>query len=312
MKLLFDEKQWGTEETVLALGTFDGLHRGHAALMAQARDLAALGGQRSAVFTFGSHPLAVLHPQKAPPMLTAPDEKARQVARIGVDALVMRRFDADFAALSPEMFVEHLVVALRPRGIVVGFNYSFGARGAGDAMLLRKLGDRHGFSVHVMRPVCWQGEPISSTRVREALLAGRMRAVRAMLGRHYAVTGEVIAGKRLGRTLGFPTANLALPQGQALPPFGVYAAWVSVGGRRYPSVLNLGAHPTAPGGSATIEAHLIGAELDLYGKRMRVELDAFLRPERKFADLNALKARIREDTRIAAGLLRTEEKMRWE
>jgi len=306
MKLLRDEREWAFGPSVLALGMFDGVHRGHALLVREAVRLARAEGLAGAALTFDAHPLALLRPRDAPPLLTTAGEKAERMAELGPDALVMRRFDAGFAALSAEAFAERLTL-LRPRAAVVGFNYTFGAGGNGSPALLRRLGERYGFAVRVLEPLCWDGAPVSSSRVRAALASGEMEAVRAMLGVAYRVSGTVVRGKRLGRALGFPTANLAPPPDKALPPYGVYAAWALAEGETYPAVLNIGAHPTAPEGGPTVEVHLLDAAPDLYGKRLTASLEAWLRPERKFESLAALGAQIARDAeraRDALGLTR--------
>jgi len=284
---------------VVALGMFDGVHLGHVRLVEETKRLAQADGLSCAALTFDAHPLALLRPQEAPPMLTIAEEKAERLLELGLDALVMRPFDAAFAALSAEEFAAYLVRAHNARAAVIGFNYSFGAGGTGDSALLRRLGERYGFAVHVLEPVCWEGEPISSSRVRAALTAGDLDAVKAMLGGAYRVSGTVERGKGLGRKLGFPTANLSLPVGKALPPYGVYAARACVEGERYDAVLNIGAHPTVPEGAPTIEIHLLDAAPDLYGKRVEAALEAWLRPEMKFESVEALRAQIARDVETA-------------
>ncbi len=303
MRLLHDEREWTYGLSAVALGMFDGVHLGHARLVEETNRLAREQGLSSAVLTFANHPLTVLRPGRVPSMLTTAEEKIERLAVLAPDALVMRPFDADFAALSAEEYIGRLVRTLCIREVVVGFNYTFGARGAGDPALLERLGTEHGFAVRVLEPVCWRGEPVSSSRVRAALSAGDLDAVRGMMGSAYCVRGTVEHGKQLGRTLGFPTANLALPAGKALPPFGVYAARVRVGEGCYPSVLNIGAHPTAPEGPPTIEIHLLDVELDLYGRPIEVFLEAGLRPEQRFADLDALRAQIALDAVRARAVL---------
>lgn len=303
MKLLLHENRWRGGSTVLALGTFDGLHLGHAALIREACAIAKGQALQSIVFTFRDHPLAVLHPEKMPPQLSTPEEKVSGIAALGPDALVMRHFDRGFATMSDEAFASHLVRTLCPRHVVVGFNYSFGAGGHGNAERLQQFGERFGFAVRVMGPVCSDGKPVSSTRVRNTLTLGRMEEVRALLGHDYLLEGQVQTGKQLGRTLGFPTANLALPQRKALPPYGVYAAWARTRGTWYRAVINIGAHPTVPEGGATIEVHLMDACLDLYGQRMQVTLHEFLRPEYRFDNLGALRAQIAQDVRNARASL---------
>ncbi len=300
---LTDETGWKLGPCAVALGMFDGVHIGHAQLIAEANRLARENGLVSAVYTFDTHPLAVLRPQGAPPALSTPEEKADKLDTLGLGALVMRPFSRTLATMPAEDFIGHLVRTLHPRDVIVGFNYSFGARGVGDAVLLTRLGEQLGFRTHVMPPVCWQGEPVSSSRIRAALAAGEMDAVRDMLGGAYTISGVVQSGKRLGRTLGFPTANLALPKGKALPPYGVYAAWAQTSQRRYPAVMNIGAHPTAPEGAPTAEVYLIDAEVQLYGQALSVTCDTFLRKEQRFADLATLKEQIARDVQTARELL---------
>ncbi len=296
---LTDEKDWTLGPCAVALGMFDGVHIGHAQLIDEANRLAQAQGLVSAVYTFDTHPLAVLRPQGAPPALCTPQEKADKLAALGLGALVMRPFDKSLAEMSAEDFVAHLAKALQPREVIVGFNYSFGARGVGDAALLTRLGERLGFRTRVMPPVCWQGEPVSSSRIRAALTAGEMDAVRDMLGGAYTISGVVAHGKRIGRTLGFPTANLSLPNGKALPPYGVYAAWARTQAQRYPAVMNIGAHPTAPEGAPTAEVYLLDADVALYDQPLTATLEKWLRPERRFDSLDALKAQIGQDVEVA-------------
>lgn len=299
MQLLTDERDWTLGPSVVALGMLDGVHLGHARLVEETNRLAREQGIASAVMTFDVHPLALLRPDQVPPMLTTTEEKAERLRELKPDALVMRRFDAAFAALSPEEFAAWLVRTLRMRVAVVGFDYSFGAGGAGDPELLRRLGEELGFAVHELEKVCWDGEPVSSSRVREAVAAGDMESAKAMLGGAYRVSGTVERGKGLGRTLGFPTANLSLSANKALPPFGVYAARARVEGVRYPAVLNIGAHPTLPEGAPTIEIHLLDAAPALYGRHAEAALEAWLRHERKFESVAALREQITRDVQAA-------------
>lgn len=303
MRLLTREAQWQGGETVVALGMFDGVHLGHAALIRKANALAALHDLHSVVLTYDAHPLAVIHPERVPCALTTREEKVSAIAHLRPDALVMRPFDAPYAALPPEAFVRALCSTLRVRHMVIGFNYSFGAKGAGNPETLLALGGKYGFTTHVVGAVEVDGLPVSSTRIREALSRGDMALCEKLLGRPYSIGGQIVQGKQLGRKLGFPTANLHFPRRKALPPFGVYAAFAWIEKQRYPAVINIGQHPTAPEGQGTIEAHLIDAKEDLYGKSMHLDIKQFLRTEQKFASLDALKAQIAKDTARAKEFL---------
>ena len=291
MKLLTHECQWRGGETAVALGMFDGVHEGHAMLMRKANELAALHDLTSVVYTFSSHPMATFAPDRVPPQLETRSEKVQAIAQLGVDVAVLRPFDRAYAALSPEAFVRSLTDALHPRHVVIGFNYSFGAKGAGKAQDMIELGRKYGFETHVINEVQMDGLPVSSTRIRGEIMKGDMEEAARLLGRPYAICGVVEHGKKLGRRLDFPTANLRWDDSKALPPKGVYAALAYVRGDWYVSAVNIGEHPTAPGGSKmTVEANLIGYEGDeFYGCHMRLLFYKRLREEKKFENLDALR-----------------------
>lgn len=293
MILLTHERQWRGGETVVAFGMFDGVHQGHAQLMRKANELAALYDLASVVYTFSSHPMATYAPDKVPPQLNTRSEKIKALAFMGVDAAVLRPFDLAYAAQSPEEFVRAFVDALHPKHVVIGFNYSFGRKGAGKAEDMIRFGKELGFETHVVPEIQMDGEPISSTRIRAAVAKGNMEEAARLLGRPYMLTGIVQHGKKLGRKLDFPTANLAWPSQKAMPPRGVYAALCDVNGESYMAAVNIGTHPTAPGGAPTVEANLLDYEGgELYGKHMRVCLCSFVRPEKKFDSLDALREEV--------------------
>ena len=293
MKLLTHERQWRGGETVVAFGMFDGVHEGHARLMRTANELAALHDLTSVVYTFSSHPMATFAPDRVPPQLETRSEKVRTIAQLGVDVAVLRPFDRAYAALSPEEFVRSFAEALHPRHVVIGFNYSFGCKGAGKAEDMIRLGKAFGFETHVVPEVQIGGLPVSSTRIRAAVGEGDMEEAERLLGRPYALCGVVEHGKQLGRRLDFPTANLRWDRSKALPPKGVYAALAFVRGTWYMAAVNIGEHPTAPGGRMTVEANLIGYEGgEFYGCHMRLLLCRRLRAEKKFDSLEALREEV--------------------
>lgn len=293
MKLLTHETQWRGGGTVIAFGMFDGVHLGHAKLMRTAVELARENGLTSVVYTFSSHPMATYAPEHVPPQLGTRPERICAVAGMGVDVAVFRPFDRDYAAQTPEQFVRAFCKALNPRHVVIGFNYSFGAKGAGKAQDMIRLGETFGFETHVVDPVELFGETVSSTRVRSVIASGDMELTEALLGRPYALSGVVQRGKQLGRKLDFPTANLAFPTGKALPPRGVYAALAQVRGRKYMAAVNVGEHPTAPGGAPAIEANLLDYEgADIYGCHMRLRFYLRLRGEKRFDSLDALRSEV--------------------
>ena len=293
MKLLTHERQWRGGETVVAFGMFDGVHEGHARLMRTANELAALHDLTSVVYTFSSHPMATFAPDRVPPQLETRSEKVRTIAQLGVDVALLRPFDRAYAALSPEEFVRSFAEALHPRHVVIGFNYSFGCKGAGKAEDMIRLGKAFGFETHVVPEVQIDSLPVSSTRIRAAVGEGDMEEAEKLLGRPYALCGVVEHGKQLGRRLDFPTANLRWDRSKALPPKGVYAALAFVRGTWYMAAVNIGEHPTAPGGRMTVEANLIGYEGgEFYGCHMRLLLCKRLRAEKKFDSLEALREEV--------------------
>jgi riboflavin kinase/FMN adenylyltransferase len=296
---------------VLAIGNFDGVHRGHAALIGQVRERARAEGRPSAVLTFEPHPRSVFFPASAPFRLTPFRVKERELDRLGVALLFVQHFDRAFAAKSAEAFIEEvLVAAVGASHIFVGYDATFGAGRRGTPEVLRARGERYGFGVTVLDPVRGADAGLySSTHIRELLKAGKPREAAVALGRHWEIDGRVAEGDRRGRTIGFPTANLGL--GEYLrPAFGVYAVRVSgdgpddpLAGRLVGGVANIGLRPTVGGLVPRLEAHLFDTDCDLYGRHLRVALVEFIRPERKFAGLDALKAQIAEDAARARALL---------
>lgn len=280
---------------VVVLGMFDGVHKGHRQLLETAKGFARRDHLPVYVLTFQTHPLQVLRPQLAPPMLTTLTQRARLMACAGVDELFALPFTLETANESPEDFLTWLINTFSPRHVVAGFNYSFGKGGRGDGQMLRTWGDEHGYETHIVPPVTYEGESISSTRIRKLIQSGEMALANYLLGSPYALSGRVEQGKRVGRTMGFPTANLPLPRDRVIPAYGVYAAWLHVEGKQYPVVLNVGRHPTLPEGSATIEAHVMGETVNLYGKKVRIDFLNFQRGERCFDSVEALKDQIARD-----------------
>ncbi|CAN5392588.1 bifunctional riboflavin kinase/FAD synthetase [soil metagenome] len=290
----------------LAAGVFDGVHLGHQKVIRRALQGAAGGGGSAAVVTFDPHPLRVLRPESAPRLLTSADHKIRLLQELGVETVLVVRFDAAFAAQPAEQFVRALAGAARPlKQICVGYEWRFGRGRAGDIHLLADLGEELGFEVTGIPSFRVGGETASSTLVREAVRAGDFARARQFLGREYTVLGTVVEGRMLGRTLGYPTANL-LAHNEQLPPSGVYAVRAEVGGRKLAGVGNLGLRPTVEADGALqrrLEIYFFDFEGDLYGKDVEVWFDTFLRDEERFADLDALRAQIALDVVAARSAL---------
>ena len=285
---------------VLALGNFDGVHRGHRTVIGAAGTIAHTLGVPHGVLSFEPHPRQVFRPQDEPFRLTPLRVKARELELLGADLLFSLHFDAEFAQRSAENFVtEILVDALAVRHVVVGYDFVFGRGRAGTVAFLKEMGARHGFGVEVIEPVADAGtEVISSTRVREHLVAGRPADAARLLGRFWEIDGRVEHGDKRGRTIGFPTANLML--GEYLrPAAGVYAVRAGIEHEHrtdwYDAVANLGTRPTVGGTELRLEVHFFDFSGDLYGAHVRVALVDYLRPERKFASFDELKQQIAAD-----------------
>lgn len=287
----------------LALGVFDGVHLGHQEVISRAVTAAAREGGEAGVLTFDPYPIRVLAPEKAPRRLLASlDHKADILARIGVDFLLAVPFDLTRAAQAAEDFVRE-IAAVGVKTVAVGEDWRFGKGRGGDVALLARLGAELGFRIEAVPPVMMDGERISSTRIRQAIRDGSLASAAAMLGRPYTVAGRVVTGRKLGRTIGFPTANVE-PGEEQFPPDGVWAVRVRLGERGLTGVANLGIRPTVDGRNRTLEVHLFDFQGDLYGQVIEVEFVAFLRGEQKFGSLDELQAAIRRDVANAMDILR--------
>ena len=291
----------------MTVGNFDGVHRGHQALVAQAvADARAVGGT-AAVLTFDPHPSRVLAPERAPATLLTMSQKAERLSALGVDRMAVLPFTPSLAAQPAAEFAQRVLHdCLQAATVVVGAGFRFGRGRAGDVALLRGLGRGLGFRVHAMRPVFHQDAPISSTRVREALARGDVEGAREMMGRPFFVDGTVVRGLARGRTLGIPTANVA-PVNETLPGNGVYACWLRVGDRDrplWPAVANVGRRPTFGGTETTVEAHVLDLDADMYDQPARLVFAVRLRPEQAFPGPEALVAQIRRDIERARDTLR--------
>ena len=285
--------------TAVALGVFDGVHLGHRAILGAAVAHARATGAPALACTFDPHPMEVLQPDRAPAPITTLDERLTLISLCGVDETIVLSFTREFAAVEPESFVKDILVdRLTARQVVVGFNHRFGRGARGDAALLRDLGARLGFSVDVIPPLEVDGIPVSSTAIRTALGRGDVEAASRMLGRRYSLPGTVVAGAGRGRTLGFPTANIA-PDRPVLVAAGVYACSAEVAGQRQRAVVNVGVRPTFDEATLAVEAYLLDFAGDLYGQTIRLEFVSRVREERRFPSVDALKAQIADDVATA-------------
>jgi len=284
----------------LALGVFDGVHAGHREVILRAIDAARRGGGLGGVLTFDPHPIQVIAPEKAPTALLATlEHKARIIGALGAELFIPLHFDRTLAAMEAGEFLDRLLAA-PVRTIAVGEDWRFGRNRSGDVALLREEAERRGFELIAVPPIMHEGERISSTRVRRAVREGNLAAAASMLGRDYAVSGKVVEGKKLGRELGFPTANVDFGCIQ-LPPDGVWAVRALLpDGAELPGVANLGLRPTVGGQGRVLEAHLLGFSGNLYGLELEIRFLSFLREERKMPSLQVLREQIAADCAAAA------------
>jgi riboflavin kinase / FMN adenylyltransferase len=287
-------------QPVLALGNFDGVHRGHRKILERVRRVAGERAATSVVMTFDPHPPRVVRPDKAPPLLMTKPQKLEAIADAGVQGAAIVRFSAELSHWDPETFVRRVLVDwLRVGEVWVGANFLFGHDRAGNFSMLRVLGGRYGFKAEKIDPVRYKDFVVSSTRVRRLVSEGRVDEAGALLGHQYFVDGVVMRGDQRGRTIGFPTANLC-SENELLPPHGVYATTARVGAIVLPSVTNVGTRPTVDqSGRTVIETHVFDFDRDLYGQPIRISFVQRLRDERTFESLDALRAQIDADCQRA-------------
>jgi riboflavin kinase/FMN adenylyltransferase len=287
-------EDWG--RSVVAIGVFDGVHLGHRAIVARAIEAARSLDASSVVVTFDPHPARVVRPEAAPLLLGSVPERVELLASLGIDAVLVLPFDREMSSWTAEEFVQRLLVSrLHARRVVVGENFRFGNRALGDVALLRSLGAADGFDVDAVGLV-GDGDAVSSTLVRGLVAAGDVAGALRALGRPYALSGVVVRGDARGRALGYPTANLAIPAGIAVPADGVYAGWlVRADGSRWPAAVSVGSNPTFDGVERRVEAYALDAEFDLYDERITVEFAERLRGMEKFDSVDTLVAQMAAD-----------------
>ena len=290
---------WSGERAVITIGMYDGLHLGHRTVVSQVRSRAAELGARSVVVTFDRHPMSIVRPESAPRLLTNLDQKLELLTDTGVDATVVVSFNEDQSHETAVDFVRRVLVdVLAARAVIVGSDFHFGHMRQGNVTLLREMGERHGFAAEPVRLVPRADgvdEPVSSTAIRRALAGGEIDTANRMLGRPHEVRGTVVGGDKRGRTIGFPTANVAVPDGMCIPADGVYAAvYRRPDGSEHACAVNIGRRPTfyrdAP--HSLLEAHLLDFSGDIYGEEAAVQFLAFLRSEKAFAGGEELKAQL--------------------
>ena len=292
------------EPMALAAGVFDGVHVGHRAVVARALEKAATSHGQAWVLTFEPHPLKILKPEAAPALLTSTPHKLALLESLGVNGCVLLPFNHDLALVEPEAFIDDLCAAAPSlRDMVVGENWTFGHRARGNTSLLRSIAERKKLAVSVVPGLSWSGAVVSSTRIRQAVSAGNLDDAAAMLGRPFSMLGTVVHGRKVGRSLGFPTANVD-PHNEVRPPSGIYAVRVVIDGSSFPGAAYVSGETSAVE-QDIVEVHIIDAQLDLYGRDIEVCFHRKLRDDQRFAGQAELRAQIARDVDQARATLRS-------
>jgi riboflavin kinase/FMN adenylyltransferase len=289
--------------THLTIGSFDGMHRGHRALIEAMQEAAHADGAACGLLTFHPHPRAVLFPDRPVASINSLAERLKLYALAGLDFTIVHPFTRRTAQTEPEDFMDMLKEHLALTSLWIGPDFALGKDRRGDVAFLRAYGEKIGVAVHTTPEFHWEGVPVRSSRIRNAIARGNIEWAGVWLSRYFTISGVIVYGDQRGRTLGFPTANISISQNRVHPANGVYAAWAEVEGRRFPAVVNIGVRPTVDGGHRTIEAHIIDFDEDIYGRCLALSFVARLRDEMKFSGLDALKAQIARDKALAAWLL---------
>ena len=299
MKVIVDiqKSEERLKNSYVALGTFDGVHRGHRVLINSAIEEAKKNGGISVVYTFLNHPLEIIAPERVPKMINTIDEKLRLLEEMGVDYVVLQTFDEKYAETSKEEFIDKILIEyLGAKEIFVGFNYTFAERGSGNVEYLRKVAPKKGIKLNEIKAIEYKGQVLSSTLIRKFILEGKIEEANMFLGRPFFISGDVEHGKKLGRVLGFPTANLKVVN-KVYPPFGIFGGTVLIEGEKekYNAVVNIGKNPTLKPGELSVEVHILDFNRDIYGKKIDVSIEKHLRDEKKFGSMEELRQGIRND-----------------
>ena len=283
----------------IALGSFDGVHKGHLSLINKAVDLAKVNNGESIVYTFKNHPRDIIKSKGSPKLLIDNEEKINILEALSVDKIYFEEFNEKFMKHSPEEFIEYLCTRFNVKGIVVGFNYKFGYKNLGDTKLLKTLSHKYKYEIYIMPPSTYKEKIISSTNIRNELSRGHIGEANDMLTRPFMLSGEIINGKKIGRTIDFPTANLKYSKRSILPKIGVYYTSIEVNNNIYKGITSIGNNPTVNGGEITIETHILDFSGDIYGKNIKLYFLKWLRDNKKFDSIEALKFQLQQDKNIA-------------
>lgn len=310
MKILHDYREFPASlRSSLTIGNFDGLHVGHRQILQEMVATAKEAGTCSVLMTFSPHPLQILHPDKAPKLIVDLPEKAERIRALGVDYLLLLKFDQQLASLSGEAFIREILVKfLHVKHVFVGENFVFGHKRSGDVALLKALAPECDYAVRVISPVEVRGTRVSSTWIRELIQSGRISMANRLLGRYYSIRGRVVPGEHLGQKFLLPTLNLQ-PENEILPGNGVYVTRTCFEGQSYPSVTNIGVRPTVSGTGLTVETHLLHQELSAPPDRLEIQFLHRLRNEQKFPSVEALRLQIARDVQRTDRFFRLLERL---
>ena len=294
-----DLKDIQNSNNYIALGSFDGLHIGHLSLIYKVVEIAKENNGKSMVFTFKNHPKTLIYKEHVPKLLMDNDRKVEILTTHKVDIVCFQEFNLEFMKMTPEEFVEFLVFKYNVKGFVVGFNYKFGYKNLGNVELLQKLQNKYGYELCIMKPCTYKEQVISSTRIRKSLEDGDVLDASKMLSLPYALSGEVVHGKKLGRTIGFPTANLKYNQKFILPKVGVYYTNIKVNNKIYKGITSVGNNPTVDGENLTIETYILDFNKDIYGEKIDISFIKKIRDMKKFNGVEELKDQLEKDKSFA-------------
>lgn len=283
----------------VALGSFDGLHKGHLSLIRKIKQLAEENEGKSIVYTFKNHPRKFINTNSELNLLMTNKEKISILEKEGIDILAFKTFDKNVMEMSPEEFIKDICKNFKVKGIVVGFNFKFGYKNSGDIDLLKELQSKYNFELYVMEPCIYRELVVSSTRIREVLTDGEVDEAANMLARPYCITGEVVHGKKIGRTIGFPTANLKFDKSKCIPAIGVYYTNIYVKGKKFKGITSVGHNPTVNGEELTIETNILNFNENIYGQNITVAFIEKIREEIKFSGLDELVHQLNKDKSYA-------------
>ncbi|MDP4144360.1 MAG: bifunctional riboflavin kinase/FAD synthetase [Bacillota bacterium] len=287
------------ECTYVALGSFDGLHMGHMSLINKAVELSKKHNEKSMVFTFKNHPLSLINQDLVPKLLMDNDTKLEHLRKNNIDIVNFAEFNQELMKMNPEEFIKNMIEAYNVKGIVVGFNFRFGYKNKGDNELLTKLSEKYGFELYVVGPIKYEGEIVSSSRIRKNILEGNLKEASNMLTRPYMLRGNVVQGKKNGRKIGFPTANLGYDNRFVIPKRGVYYTKVEHEGKLYKGITNVGYNPTVGENDLTIETNILDFSREIYGESLNIYFIERFRDEIKFQSLESLKIQLAADEKYA-------------